>query len=121
MSLLGFIVASLGESTTWLLSMVLFRLDVLQNAQHGAIVYGAGVIIFGIIMTLSQRIILRRSVSFSELQASLNAILGTATWRLLASRVFDYGDSALVFPSFLVLTVVLDTVLGGIIHKVLNS
>ena len=72
-------------------------------------------------MIVFQWLILRESVSKPILQASLNVILGMATWLLLQPRMFEYEDVALGFPLFFVLSVVLGAGLGGIIHKILNS
>jgi hypothetical protein len=54
MSILGLIVAVLCAIATGFLLLFLVRLDVLQNSQHGAIVSVAMMMVFGIVMVLSQ-------------------------------------------------------------------
>ncbi|KAM3102383.1 hypothetical protein ACKFKF_04840 [Phormidesmis sp. 146-12] len=120
MSLLGLITAILSAIAVGLLSITLFRLDVLQNGQHGAIASMGMVVIFTVVMTLSQWIILRQSVTAPVLQASLNVVLGTAIWLLFVSRILEYEDTVLGLPLFAVLSIGLGAALGGVIHKVLN-
>ena len=48
MSLLGWVAATLGAIAAWYLPIYIFRLDVLQNAQYGAIAVVAIIVISGI-------------------------------------------------------------------------
>ncbi|NJR49819.1 MAG: hypothetical protein HC780_09895 [Leptolyngbyaceae cyanobacterium CSU_1_3] len=117
-SLVGFFVAVPLAVTAGCLSIALFRLDVLQNGKHGAIASIAIIMSFGVVMILSQWLILRRRVSAPMLQASLNVVLGTATWLFFVSQLKDTPVGLL---SLIVLSIVLGVGLGGIIHKTLNS
>jgi hypothetical protein len=119
-SLLGLVIAILGAIATGLLSITVFRLDVLQNGQHGGIAFIVMVFIFGVIMTLSQWLILRQRVDVPILQASLNVFFGTSTWLLFVSKILEYENAVLGLPLFVFLSVVLGVGLGGIIHKILN-
>jgi uncharacterized membrane protein YhhN len=120
MSLLGLITAVLGAIAIGLLSIALFRLDVLQNGQHGGIAFMVMVTVFAVIMALSQWLILRRKVSAPALQATLNTIFGTSTWLLFVSQILEYENTGLGLPLFVVLSMGLGVGLGGIIHKILN-
>jgi Na+-driven multidrug efflux pump len=120
MSLLGLVAATLGAIAAWYLSIYIFRLDVLQNAQHGAIVVVAIIVIFGIMMILSQWFVLQGKVRAPMLQAALNIIFGAMTWLFLVSRFINYENVALGLPIFAFLSVVLGMGLGGLIHKVLS-
>lgn len=127
MSFLGLVAAHLSAFALVLLLALLARLDLLQNAQHGAIAFTSAAILFVIILTLSQWLVLRERVSRPILQAALNAILGMVTYRLLSQgmmgyeRIIGYENIALGLPVSVVLYAVLGAGLGGIIHKILNS
>jgi hypothetical protein len=119
--LLGLVAAILGAIAIGFLSIALFRLDVLQNGQHGGVAFIIMVAVFTVMMTLSQWIILRRKVNTPALQAALNATLGTFTWLLFVSRLLEYENAVLGLLLFAILSVVLGGGLGGIIHKILNQ
>jgi hypothetical protein len=119
-SLLGLITAILGAIATGLLAITLFQLDVLQNGQHGAIASVAMVATFGVIMALLQWLILRQKVNAPFLQAFFNVTFGTAIWLFLASQIFNYENTVMGLPLFVVLSVILGMALGSIIHTALN-
>lgn len=127
MSFLGLVVAYLSAFALILLLALLARLDPLQNAQHGAITFTSATILFVIILTLSQWLVLRERVSRPILQAALNVILGMVTYRLSSQwmmgyeRIIGYENIALGLPVSVVFYAVLGAGLGGIIHKILNS
>lgn len=123
LSFLGLIAAYLTAFVLGLSLSFFARLDTLQNAQDGAIVFTSATILFVIILTLSQWFVLRESVSRPMLQAALNVILGLVTWVLLSPRIIGLGDEniALGLPLSVVLFAVLGAGLGGIIHKILSS
>lgn len=120
MSLLGWVVATLSAIAAWYLSIYVFRLDVLQNAQHGAIAVVAIIVISSIMMILSQWFVLQGKVRAPMLQAALNIIFGSMTWLFLMSQFINYENVALGLPTFAFLSVVLGMGLGGLIHKVLS-
>lgn len=121
LSFLGLVVAYLSAFVLGLSLAFFARLDPLQNAQDGAITFTSATILFVIILTLSQWLVLRESVSRPILQAALNVILGMVTWVLLSPRIMGHENMALGLPLAVVLLAVLGAGLGGIIHKILNS
>lgn len=92
----------------------------LQNGQHSAIASIAMVATFGVIMALLQWLILRRKVNAPFLQAFLNVTFGTAIWLFLVSQIFNYENTVLGLPLFVVLSVILGMALGSMIHTALN-
>lgn len=121
MSFLGLIAAYFSAVVIAFSLTSIFRLDILQNAQQATIAVIPAAIVFVVILSLSQWLVLRESVSRPILQAALNIILGMVTWVLLNPRIIAYKNIALGLPLFVVLLAVLGVGLGGIIHKFLNS
>lgn len=127
MSFLGLVATYLSAFALALLLSLLARLDPLQNTQHGTIVFTSATIIFVILLTLSQWLVLQERVSRPILQAALNVILGMVTYTLLSQwmmgyeRIIGYENIALGLPVSVVLYAVLGAGLGGSIHKILNS
>lgn len=121
LSLFGLVAAYISAVVLAFLLAFLARMDILQNAQQGRIAFTLAAIVFVSILTLSQWLVLRESVSRPILQAALNVILGMVTWSLFDSRISAYENIALGLPFSVVLFAVLGAGLGGIIHKILNS
>lgn len=120
MSFFGLIAAYFSAVVIVLSLTFLFRLDILQNSQQASIAVIPAAFIFVIILTLSQWLVLRESVSRPILQASFNVIFGMVTWVFLSLRIIGYENIALGLPLFVVLLAVLGAGLGAIIHKFLN-
>jgi hypothetical protein len=121
LSLVGLIVAILTMIAAWFLAIWLWRLDVLQNSQHGAIGSRVMLIVFSVMMIWSQWLVLRGRVRYPISQAVLNVISGTATWSFLVAGSFANADRELGLPLLLGGSVGLGAGLGGFVHKILHG
>jgi hypothetical protein len=99
----------------------IFPLDVLQNSQHAAIVICTMVIISGVIMSLSQWLVLRGRVEAPILRSVANVIVGTSTWFFLRTRVEIFSNATTkTFWLSLVLTVLAGAIVGGLTDRVIS-
>jgi len=99
----------------------LFPLDVLQNSQHAAIVICTTVVTFGVIMSLSQWLVLRGRVNAPILRSVANVIVGTSTYFFLGTRVGIFSNATIkILWLPLVLTVLAGAVVGGLTDRVIS-
>ncbi len=120
MNAAGLVVAFLVAQGTIYLLAYGFSLDLLQNSQDAAFVIGLAVIAFGVTMSLSQWLVLRRRIDAPLLRTVTNVIVGSSTWILLVTRMTRLSNVMASVWLFFVLAVVAGVVVGGVTERVVS-